>query len=78
MNLGIATDFDSSRMIKLSAVINNQLCYQIKSLGCVRGIFDIRHDLFSTYYLHKTSQAIDLMFSDALVQANPYYNFWIL
>jgi deoxynucleoside triphosphate triphosphohydrolase SAMHD1 len=53
-NLGIASDFDSSRLIKLSAVINGQLCYHTKSLGCVRGIFELRHDLFSNYYFHKT------------------------
>ena len=75
MNLGINTDFDSSRLIKLSAVIDNQLCYHSKSIGCVRGFFELRHDLFSTYYMHKTSQAIDIMFSDALISANSHFNF---
>ena len=41
----------------------------------MRGIFELRYDLFSTYYLHKTCQAVDIMFADSLVEANPYFKF---
>lgn len=75
MNLGIASDFDSSRLIKLSAVIDNKLCYHNSSYGCIRSVIDLRHDLFSNYYMDKTAQAIDIMFSDALISANSHYNF---
>lgn len=38
-------------------------------------VYDHRFEMFRAIYNHKTAQAIDLMYQDILVKADPMFNF---
>ena len=38
-------------------------------------VYDLRFEMFRAIYNHKAAQAIDLMYQDVLVKANPVFNF---
>lgn len=38
-------------------------------------VYEMRRELFRTIYSHRIGQAIDLMYRDALIEADPMFNF---
>lgn len=69
------SQIDYERIIQHSRIIGNQIAYNKKVFSDINIVFARRQELFRQVYLHKTSQAIELMVADALIKANPYYRF---
>jgi HD superfamily phosphohydrolase len=63
------------QIIKNSRVVGNKIAYNIKAVNNVKMVYDHRFEMFRAVYNHKIGQAIDLMYQDILVKADPVYNF---
>lgn len=55
--------------------MNNQICYNIKTVNNIKMVYDHRFEMFRAIYNHKTAQAIDLMYQDILVKADIKFDF---
>lgn len=62
-------------IIKSSRVVENQIAYNIKIVNSIKMVYDLRFEMFRAIYNHKTAQAIDLMYQDVLVKADPVFDF---
>lgn len=69
---GITSSYDSSRLILLGRVIDNQICYSSKEVFNIYDLFQTRYSLFKRVYTHKVAKAIEYMIVDALAAADPY------
>lgn len=47
----------------------------MKSINTIKMVYDLRFEMYRAIYNHKRAQAIELMFRDILVKADPYFNF---
>ncbi|CAG8620082.1 27674_t:CDS:2, partial [Dentiscutata erythropus] len=74
-NLGMKSLFDSSRLMKFSCVIDGKIAYNHKECFNIYEMFHTRYSLHKKVYNHRVSRAIDYMIADALVEADPYFNF---
>lgn len=61
------------RLIKLSRVINNQICFNSKEAFNIYQLYQTRYVLFKCAYTHRVSQAIELMVIDVLKHADDVY-----
>lgn len=69
-NVGIKSSYDSSRLIMLSKVIDNQICYSHKEVFNLYNMFYTRYALFKQVYTHKIGKSVELMLVDALLEAD--------
>ncbi|KAH7916640.1 hypothetical protein BJ138DRAFT_1051916 [Hygrophoropsis aurantiaca] len=60
-----------SRLIYSARVINNQICYHIKDANQIYELCYTRFSLHKRIYNHRTTKAIEYMFADAIVAAEP-------
>lgn len=75
-NIGIKTvGFDYRRLITNSRVIGNHICYNQKIYHDLVQVFHTRYKLFKDVYTHRVCKAIDYMIVDALMEANPVFQF---
>ena len=70
-NIGIKTDYDCSRLFDFSRVINDEICFQEKEVYNLYEMFHTRFSLHKRVYSHKVSCAIENMYVDALIEAEP-------
>jgi len=62
-------------ILKGSRVVDNKIGYNIKIINSIKMVYDLRFEMFRAIYNHKAAQAIDLMYQDVLIKADPVYNF---
>ncbi|XP_031561996.1 deoxynucleoside triphosphate triphosphohydrolase SAMHD1-like isoform X2 [Actinia tenebrosa] len=81
-HLGMKSTFDHMRCIKMARAIrveedNNKwhICFRDKEVHNIYEMFHVRSILHRRAYQHKTSNAVELMITDALVKADPYLLF---
>lgn len=74
-NIGIKYSVDAMRLIKLSRVIDNQICFNSKEAFNIFQLYHTRYILFKCAYTHRVTQAIELMVSDVLCLADEKYQF---
>lgn len=58
-----------------AAVLENKIAYNTKIINDINIVYERRFELFKQVYLHKTCQAIEFMVSEALIAADPVYDF---
>ncbi|CAG8604763.1 12395_t:CDS:10 [Racocetra persica] len=76
--LGMNSLFDSSRLMKFSYVIDDQIVqigYHHKEYFNIYEMFHTRYSLHKRIYNHRVTRAINFMIRDALVKANSKYHF---
>eukprot|EP00794_Sanderia_malayensis_P018822 gene18822-20718_t len=75
-HLGIPNNFDYRRYMKFARVVHcngeMQICTRDKEVGTLYDMFHTRNSLHRKAYQHKTCKLLDMMFSEALVAANPF------
>ncbi|CAI9729845.1 Hypothetical predicted protein [Octopus vulgaris] len=70
--LGIGKSFDHERMIKMSRVIGNEICYRDKTVDNILDMFYSRYRLHKTAYQHKTVLLFNKLLGDALKSADEH------
>ncbi|CAI9729840.1 Hypothetical predicted protein [Octopus vulgaris] len=70
--LGIGKSFDHERMIKMSRVIGNEICYRDKTVDNFFDMFYSRYRLHKTAYQHKTVLLFNKLLGEALKSANEH------
>ncbi|KAL4497373.1 hypothetical protein ABPG72_011308 [Tetrahymena utriculariae] len=73
--LNVKHEFDYNILFNETRIINGEICYNSKIHDTIYDIFHIRYKLFKHIYLHRVTQAIELMLCDALEKADPQINF---
>ncbi|XP_036362955.1 deoxynucleoside triphosphate triphosphohydrolase SAMHD1-like [Octopus sinensis] len=68
--LGIGKSFDHERMIKMSRVIGNEICYRDKTVDNFFDMFYSRYRLHKTAYQHKTVLLFNKLLGDAFRSAD--------
>ncbi|CAI9729853.1 Hypothetical predicted protein [Octopus vulgaris] len=68
--LGIGTSFDHERMMKMSKVIDGEICYRDKTLKNFYDMFYSRYRLHNTAYQHKTVLLLNKLLGDVLKSAH--------
>ncbi|RUS32208.1 hypothetical protein BC938DRAFT_476033 [Jimgerdemannia flammicorona] len=71
-NLGIKSSYDTSRLMSMSRVVDNQICFHHKEVYNIYDMFHTRYSLFKRIYTHKVGKAIEYMITDALLAADPH------
>mgnify|MGYP005867165817 CR=1 FL=1 len=71
-NVGNVPQFDASRLMRFSRVIDNEICWHEKESYNMYKLFETRYSLFKTVYSHRVGNAIDCMIGDAFRLADPY------
>ncbi|KAJ8016324.1 hypothetical protein DPEC_G00006010 [Dallia pectoralis] len=75
-HLGIQNNFDYRRSLKFARVCEvagrKQICYRDKEVGNLYDMFQTRNCLHRRAYQHPVTKAIELMISEAFVEADPY------
>ncbi|KAF5195510.1 Deoxynucleoside triphosphate triphosphohydrolase samhd1-like protein [Thalictrum thalictroides] len=72
---GLGCNFQYQRLMDTMRVMDNEICYRAKEYLTIHKLFSTRADLYRTVYTHAKVKAIELMFVDALVQADSYCGF---
>ncbi|KAI9298613.1 HD phosphohydrolase domain-containing protein [Neoconidiobolus thromboides FSU 785] len=70
-NLGMKNSFDLDRLISLSRVIENQICYHQKEVYNIYDMFRTRYNLFKKVCANKTCRSMDMMIVDIFLKAEP-------
>ncbi|RUP24480.1 hypothetical protein BC936DRAFT_138917 [Jimgerdemannia flammicorona] len=79
-NLGIKSSYDTSRLMSMSRVVDNQICFHHKEVYNIYDMFHtsilssehaILHPL-SHMHTHEIGKAIEYMITDALLAADPH------
>ena len=73
--LGVKSSYDPSRLLNLSRVIGDEVCYPAKEAFNLYEMFHTRYSLFKQVYTHHVSKSIEFMISDALFEANRVFRF---
>ncbi|PKY38250.1 HD phosphohydrolase domain-containing protein [Rhizophagus irregularis] len=68
--LGMRSDFDFSRLMKFSRVIDDQITYYFKESYNIYELFHTRYSLHKKAYNHCVCKAIDYMIRDAFLEAD--------
>ncbi|RIA96134.1 hypothetical protein C1645_815822 [Glomus cerebriforme] len=71
--LGIKSVFDSSRLMKFSRVVDDQITYYFKESYNIYELFHTRYSLHKKAYNHRVCKAIDYMIRDALLEADSVF-----
>ncbi|KAG0206329.1 SAM domain and HD [Mortierella sp. GBA30] len=70
-NVGISTaGFDCSRLMRMSRVIDDQICFHHKEVYNLYELYHTRFSLFKRVYTHRVGKAIEYMLTDALLAAD--------
>ncbi|KAF9932458.1 SAM domain and HD [Linnemannia zychae] len=69
-NVGIKSSIDCSRLMKMSRVIDDQICWHHKEVYNLYELYHTRFSLFKRVYTHRVGKAIEYMLTDALVAAD--------
>lgn len=69
-NLGVKSSYDFSRLLKLSRVIDSQICYHAKEVYNIYDLFHTRYNLFKKIYSHRVGNAVELMISDIMAMSD--------
>ncbi|KAG0300533.1 SAM domain and HD, partial [Dissophora globulifera] len=69
-NVGIKSSIDCSRLMKMSRVIDNQICWHHKEVYNLYELYHTRFSLFKRVYTHRVGKAIEYMLTDALLAAD--------
>ena len=70
-----SAQLDYERITMNAAILENKIAYNTKILNDINIVYERRFELFKQVYLHKTCQAIEFMVSEALIAADPVYDF---
>ena len=70
---GLRSSYDPSRLILMSRVIDDEVCFSHKEVYTVYEMFHMRYSLFKRIYTHKVSKAIEYMLVDVLLAADNYF-----
>jgi HD superfamily phosphohydrolase len=62
---------DATRLITMTRVVENQLCFHQKEAYNLYEVFHIRYSLFKRVYTHRVGKAVEYMITDALLAADP-------
>jgi HD superfamily phosphohydrolase len=71
-HVGLRSGFDHERLISLSRVINDEICFYEKADFQVYELFRTRYSLFKQVYSHRVSKGIEYMIGDAMTLADDY------
>ncbi|KAL6043527.1 HD-domain PDEase [Balamuthia mandrillaris] len=71
-NTGLHNGFDHQRLMGLSRVIGNEICFSSKGDFEVYELFRTRYSLWKQIYSHPVSKAIEYMIADAMTEADDY------
>ncbi|KAI8899413.1 hypothetical protein BC833DRAFT_585820 [Globomyces pollinis-pini] len=71
-NVGMKETINPSRLITLSRVIDNQICFNQKEAYNLYEVFHCRFSLFKQVYTHRVSTAIEYMIKDIFLLADPH------
>jgi HD superfamily phosphohydrolase len=71
-HVGMQSGFDHERLISLSRVINDEICFYEKADFQVYELFRTRYSLFKQVYSHRVSKGIEYMVGDAMTLADDY------
>lgn len=63
------------RIMMNATVLENTIAYNTKIINDINIVYERRFELFKQVYLHKTCQAIEFMVAEALIAADPVYDF---
>ncbi|CAG8836176.1 26516_t:CDS:2, partial [Racocetra persica] len=69
---GTKRQFDFSRLMRLSRVMNDEIVYYYKEYYHIYELFHTRYSLHKTVYKHRVVRAIDHMMCDVLDDAKKY------
>ncbi|KAF9189482.1 SAM domain and HD [Haplosporangium sp. Z 767] len=69
-NVGIKSSIDCSRLMKMSRVIGDQICWHHKEVYNLYELYHTRFSLFKRVYTHRVGKAIEYMLTDALLAAD--------
>ena len=78
MHLGMTISFDASRLMKFSRVYvdpktgESQIAYHEKEAWNIFELFHTRYNLHKRGYQHRVARAVERMFTDALILADPH------
>ncbi|KAF9585804.1 SAM domain and HD [Lunasporangiospora selenospora] len=69
-NVGITSSIDASRLMRMSRVIDDQICWHHKEVYNLYELYHTRFSVFKRVYTHRVGKAIEYMFTDVLLSAN--------
>ncbi|KAG0052557.1 SAM domain and HD [Gryganskiella cystojenkinii] len=69
-NVGIKSSIDCSRLMRMSRVIDDQICWHHKEVYNLYELYHTRFSLFKRVYTHRVGKAIEYMLTDALLAAD--------
>ncbi|KAF9976363.1 SAM domain and HD [Actinomortierella ambigua] len=73
-NVGIRSSIDGSRLMKMSRVIDDEICWHHKEVYNLYELYHTRFSLFKRVYTHKVGKAIEYMITDAMLEADSNLN----
>lgn len=69
-NIGIKSSIDCSRLMRMSRVIDDQICFHHKEVYNLYELYHTRFSLFKRIYTHRVGKAVEYMLTDALLAAD--------
>lgn len=73
LGFGVKSTFDYKRFMHFARVVEGSICCRDKEVKSLYDMFQLRANLHRTAYQHKTSQNLENMLVEALIEANEYY-----
>lgn len=68
-NVGVES-FDFRRLLNYSRVIDDEICFEQKTIHSCYDLFYHRYMLFKEIYTHRATKAVEYMICDAMLEAN--------
>ena len=65
--LGKQVSFDYKYLFANSKIINNEICFDVKTSFTILSLFNMRYELHKKFYNHKTVILIEVMLTDAFL-----------
>ncbi|KAJ3042386.1 SAM domain and HD [Rhizophlyctis rosea] len=72
-HVGVKSSMDTNRLIMVSRVVDNEICYNQKDVMNMYELFHTRYSLFKRVYTHKVGKAVEYMVTDLLLAADSHY-----
>ncbi len=73
---GFPTIFEHKILIDNALVINDDICYRDQDAFQIFDLFKSLYLMSKTFYLHRISMGVELMFKDMFIEADSYYKFY--